>query len=176
MLEIANVVCKATMDRHLNLDLFASDTEGVVLLNRARNFKAAKIKFGSGTFMAFPSGVILCLGSKSVDDARIDVELLSTLLDANVVSFCLCNIVFNGALGSRVRLNTVFETNPATCSYEAELYPALYYKPDRNGSSLMALFSTGKFYITGVMDLPTAEQLLTDMKHMIKCSNAYCCS
>ena len=149
-MSIANCVVKARLSESIQLNELAKMLETDVKLSMG-GFNSASVKYGSGTrFLIFGSGSVMCHG-RALAIMRIDIDLLAAVLDLDVTEFTLVNMVCNGSMGHRVRLDLMSDL--PSCQWEPELFPGLYYQPLKHKGPTFILFQSGKFYATGLNQL-----------------------
>lgn len=99
-----------------------------------------------------------------MDGTRADLQRFAALLDTEVKSCEVVNYVCSGDVGACVDLSRMTRNNVQTCSWEPELFPAMYYRPKKSTGPTFALFSSGKYFITGVKNLSLLPRQIAHFK------------
>ena len=155
-LEIQNVVASTEIGQELDLQVLASDLDGVDydpeqfpgLVQRPDDPARA-------TALIFRSGKIVCTGATSIEDVHETVQATFNdlrALDIQVAEnpdITVQNIVSSGDFGEVLNLNAIaVGLGLETVEYEPEQFPGLIYwlaDPD----VVVLLFGSGKLVITG---------------------------
>ncbi|MEM2045774.1 MAG: TATA box-binding protein [Candidatus Bathyarchaeia archaeon] len=74
---VVNVVVSANLHRSINVEKLAADMK---LSYEPERFPGAIIKHEGKTILVFSSGRIVCVGSKTLDEARQTINLISSAL------------------------------------------------------------------------------------------------
>ena len=115
------------------------------------------------TFLIYSNGKTVIVGFKYID--KLDNllsefmcligEILckfqtSEILELKLKKVCIKNVVYSGNLGRKIDLKNFYNNIKLKCIYDPLIYPALYCFPDtENTRVFIALFRSGKFFITG---------------------------
>ena len=140
-------------------------------------FAALKHRFrrdgDAPTFLVFPTGKIVCVGTSSPEKARqACLHLLRHLahccgVDVEDATHTIRNIVSSTSLPHPVDLLTFSALLPLQTTYEPEVFPGLTYK---STDATYLLFSSGKVVITG---LTRETQLTKCIEHLQWLSQVY---
>ena len=115
------------------------------------------------TFLIYSNGKVVVVGFKYIDQLdNLLAEFMyligetlckfqtSEILELKLKKVCIKNIVYSGNFGEKIDLKNFYNNIRLKCIYEPLIYPALYCFPDaENTKVFIALFRSGKFFITG---------------------------
>ncbi|VDN11425.1 unnamed protein product [Dibothriocephalus latus] len=100
------------------------------------------------------SGKIWCTGASSLAKARQGARRIARRISkvgfpCRFSNYRIVNIMATCRLPFRVRLDQLVRERPKIMSYEPELAPGLNFKADKDSSTSLKLFSTGRIVIMG---------------------------
>ncbi len=129
MAEIQNVVISAKLNKKLELRKLAehwTDSK----FNPSR-FPGLRLKIDKVAFLLYSSGKLVCLGSKSTEQARTAIEELMHKLARSgfngyyLEDFSIANIVASGMLGYKIRLDWLHSAHIQNCFWDQESFPGV---------------------------------------------------
>ena len=123
-------------------------------------FSGARIRLFSpkSTLLVFSNGKVNIMGTKSIDDAMRAIGFLMGILcsmghkNVSLLKINRSNIVMSSSLPFRVDLIKFKSITAQSSSYEPELFTGLHYADPLLTPLKMTVFTTGKFFMTGVID------------------------
>jgi transcription initiation factor TFIID TATA-box-binding protein len=151
--EVCNIISSLNLNQSVDLNAFAKRYERISKY-RIGKFPGLSLRFESpkATILLFKNGKAVCTGTKTEKCARETfkkmIKMMKLVENDNLFNFKIHNFVASCNFGFNVDLYKVYNACKSQCSYEPEIFPALYYKC-KNPRVTVILFHTGKFIITG---------------------------
>jgi TATA-box binding protein (TBP) (component of TFIID and TFIIIB) len=123
-------------------------------------FSGARIRLFSpkSTLLVFSNGKVNIMGTTSIDDSMRAIGFIMGILSSmghknvSLLKINRSNIVMSAALPFRVDLIKFKTITAQLSSYEPELFTGLHFADPLLRPLKMTVFSTGKFFMTGVID------------------------
>jgi len=128
-------------------------------------FVCQRLRHPRATVLLFSSGKITCVGVNREEDACAALIKFGEMLrrrgwaGASVTTFAVRNIVLKANAGFPISLARLARDHEKHCTWEPELFPALFYKMDEPRAHF-SVFSNGKLVIKGVTTVASAERAL----------------
>lgn len=128
---------------------------------RKINAVVLKVYAPKATALIFPSGKIVCTGTKSKEESRLAADEIIERIQqgghsgARIIDFQIQNMVASADVKFHIKLGQLYDTFNNICSYEPELFPGLVFRMISPKVSLI-VFSSGKVNITGAK---TSEEI-----------------
>jgi TATA-box binding protein (TBP) (component of TFIID and TFIIIB) len=161
---IAFKIVNSTVTAHLSVKSIKLNSlakyKGVDVQYEKSKFSGARIRLFSpkSTLLVFSNGKVNIMGTTSLGDAMRSVAFLIDMLcslghkNVSLLKINRSNIVMSAALPFCVDLIKFKCITAPASSYEPELFTGLHFA-DRLLSPLkMTIFTTGKFFMTGIVD------------------------
>ena len=166
-LSIVNLVATAELDQSVNLEHLVN-VHGFLYDYEIYHCAYLKDRRTKGKVSIFSSGKMICIGAKSLEAAKHDLNYAAKrlaelgLISRTRIRAKLQNIVATADLGKSLDLESIASKLPHAI-YEPEQFPgAVYWAPELDGAAML-LFPTGKIVVAGIKrqeSLPVAEKLL----------------
>jgi len=150
-LAISNVVCTADLKQHVDIDSFNNFE---FLSSNLKLYRCGYVKDNKmvGRVTVFGSGKLISVGTKSPDNAILELKNASHILqNYQLIKKCkifpkIRNIVASGKVNKKIDLHNLARILPRSM-YEPEQFPGLIF---RIKDSVVALiFASGKTVIVG---------------------------
>lgn len=172
--KVVNVVCTAILSSsvdilnlpHLFPDEVIYDQE--IYGGRAAYFKSETMQ---GKVTVFPSGKIISVGTKSIEESIKELNIVANALKSGLTEPVVRNIVATASLDHVVDLEQISSIIEIACIYEPEQFPGAIIKMPL-GEETMAtilLFASGKLVCLGLKKL---EYIAEAIKKLIDLINA----
>jgi len=173
--KVENIVSSITLDRHIDLEKFASSVTGIENPSRFPGviFRVREPKLA---MLIFRTGKVICSGARSKKDIDAAVEKLIAKFKEGKIKIKskpiveIQNIVASASLGFQVNLDTL-ATECWNTEYEPEQFPGLVFRLDEP-KTVMLIFRSGKIIITGAKTPGDANKSAEKTREMIKSYNA----
>uniref|UniRef100_A0A0X3P4T8 TATA box-binding protein-like protein 1 n=1 Tax=Schistocephalus solidus TaxID=70667 RepID=A0A0X3P4T8_SCHSO len=152
-LTITNVVCMANMRCHLRLKDIARSSVNVEY-KALQNHVIMRLRKPYTVATIWSSGKIWCTGASSLTKARQGARRIARRIakvgfPCRFSNYRIVNIMATCRLPFRVRLDQLVRERPKIMSYEPELAPGLNFRAEKDSSTSLKLFSTGRIVIMG---------------------------
>lgn len=130
-----------------------------------KKFAAGTLRSGRATTLIFDRGSSVCVGTTSVNQARIAILRFTTfLLRAKYpVSFCnfkVENIVCRGVAGFMVDINAIHKAYPMETHYENGKFPGMVFRM-KQPAIVFIVFVSGYCIVTASRDMRDSETAWT---------------
>lgn len=168
--KVVNVVCTATLSRSIKIEslprLFPNEAvhDQEIYGGRVAYFKSEAMQ---GKVTIFPSGKVISVGTRSIEEAIKELNLVAKALKSGLTEPKIRNIVATADLGHEVDLETISLMREISSIYEPEQFPGAIIKipSGEDNMATILLFASGKLVCVGlknIKDIKEAiEQLLT---------------
>ncbi|BHF78135.1 TATA box-binding protein-like protein 1 [Sparganum proliferum] len=165
-LTITNVVCMANMRCHLRLKEIARSSVNVEY-KALQNHVIMRLRKPYTVATIWSSGKIWCTGASSLAKARQGARRIARRIakvgfPCRFSNYRIVNIMATCRLPFRVRLDQLVRERPKVMSYEPELAPGLNFRAEKDSSTSLKLFSTGRIVIMG-SSLGSISTLVEDL-------------
>ena len=169
-MQVVNMTVIFSLDNRLDL----SKVEEAIpdSIYNPHTFSAVKVRELQTNYSAliFNSGKVVITGVTSEEKASIAAhhlyEGLSSVFQLNFGNLEVKNMVGSFVLSHQVNLISFYNCFKGRCSYEVELFPALFYKPkDIRGT--VTIFRTGRINITGVRSYTELDLIEFHIKQIL---------
>lgn len=173
--KVENIVSSITLDRHINLEKFASSVDGIENPQRFPGviYRIDKPKLA---MLIFRTGKIICSGARSKGEIKKAVEkLLKKFKQARITikekpKVEIQNIVASASLDFRVNLD-VLAIECENTEYEPEQFPGLIFRLDEP-KTVMLIFKSGRMIITGAKTPKQANLAAERTRDIVRSVNA----
>ena len=134
-IDIHNIFCSFKVKCQLNLEDISERGYNVDFSKKNQNYIIMKLKQHSATAKIWPSGKILCMGSKSEEDAKVACRKIARLLQKLNYNVRFANFTIHNCQGSvllpfHIRIVN-FSQAHQEASYEPELHSGVIYKVEK---------------------------------------------
>jgi transcription initiation factor TFIID TATA-box-binding protein len=153
-LSIVNLVATAELKQSVDLSKLVF-VEGFLYDTAIYRCAYLKDNRTRGKVSIFSTGKMICVGAKSFDDAKHDLNYANKklvelgLVSQRRINVKLRNIVATGDIGHAVDIER-FSTKLPNIIYEPEQFPgAIYYAKELEGASIL-IFANGKVVFAGL--------------------------
>ncbi len=171
MAKIQNVVISAKLNKKLELKKMAE--QWIDSKFNASRFPGLRLKIDKVAFLLFSSGKLICLGSKSTEQARATIEeLLHKLASFGysgyyLTDFSIANIVASGNQGYKIRLDQLHSAHIQNCLWDQESFPGLRYRFEEFHITITC-FANGQYYLTGVKRIEDIKSICCIFENIAK--------
>lgn len=172
LFRVVNVVSTATLDRPVDIaslpQLFPSEAvhDEEIYGGRVAYFKSEAMQ---GKVMIFPSGKMISVGTRSIEEAIRELNLVAKALKAGMTEPKIRNIVVTADLGYGVDLESISLIGEIGAVYEPEQFPGAIIKiplrEDKVASIL--LFASGKLVCLGLKNLEDIKKAIEQLIALI---------
>ncbi|XP_039644737.1 TATA-box-binding protein-like isoform X2 [Perca fluviatilis] len=147
--QIQNIICTVNLGCQLDLDLIARKAWNVEYNPKVYKALTMRLRKPRTTAMIYKSGNLVCLGAKSVAQARLAARRFSRIVQKLGFPVRFLNFKIQNMMASCDTFTVSLEQLALQehCSYEAELFPGLFYTGIPNVS--IVIFATGKLSLVG---------------------------
>ena len=172
--EIINTVASMTLGHPIDLKAVSNLEPSNIYFKSESNgfgFKRIVWRFKKATVAIFKSGQILCLGAKSVKQAK---SIMRKVFDAlkfhgfiinTSFNFKVLNIIAKVDFGKSINLEDL-AVKLEKCIYEPEMFSGLIYK-DESTKAAFIIFSNGKTIIAGLKSEEQAAQAAKTIENLL---------
>ncbi len=173
--KVENIVSSITIDRHIDLEKFASSVKGIENPSRFPGV-IYRVKEPKLAMLIFRTGKVICSGARSRKDIEAAVDKLIKKLKEGRIRVKskpiveIQNIVASATLGFKVNLDAL-AIECYNTEYEPEQFPGLVFRLDEP-KTVMLIFRSGKIIITGAKTPGDANLAAERTRDMIKSYNA----
>ena len=170
LFRVVNVVSTATLDSSVDIEslpqLFPNEAvhDQEIYGGRAAYFKSEAMQ---GKVTIFPSGRLISVGTRSIEEAIRELNLVAKALESRLTEPKIRNIVAIADIGHGMDLESISLLSEINAIYEPEQFPGIIIKIPlgEDNTATMLLFASGKLVCVGlknIKDIKEAiEQLLT---------------
>ncbi|XP_028424456.1 TATA-box-binding protein-like isoform X2 [Perca flavescens] len=153
--QIQNIICTVNLGCQLDLDLIARKAWNVEYNPEVYKALTMRLRQPRTTAVIYKSGTLVCLGAKSVVQARLAARRFSRIVQKLGFPVRFLNFKIQNTMAScntfavsleQLALQQHCRSLP-TLSYEAELFPGLFYTGIPNVS--IVIFANGKMSLVG---------------------------
>ena len=170
---VVNVVATAALDRTMDIEslpeLFPHEAvhDEEIYGGRVAYFKSEVMQ---GKVTIFPSGKMISVGTRSIEEARREMNLVAEALKAGLnTEPRVRNIVATADLGHNVDLERISSIREIGAVYEPEQFPSAIIKmplaEDKTASIL--LFASGKLVCVGLKNLEDIQAAIEQLLALI---------
>lgn len=154
-----NIVATADLGTTINALTLVNRIAGASF--NPRCFAAVKLRMHGSTHLIFSSGLMVCTGSKSTDNARVAcIDTAQLLLRAGIhaqfLNFKVRNVASTSNAGFEVDLAAIANAYPLNSHYVADGFPGLMFRLAQS-RVVLTVFKTGCCNLTGV---PTRREAI----------------
>jgi len=170
--KVVNIVSTATLSRHVNIEslpqLFPHESvhDKEIYRGRVAYFKSKAMQ---GKVTIFPSGKLISLGTKSIEESIKDLDILAKALKASITKPEIRNIVATADLGRRIDLENIHLLREIGGIYEPEQFPGAIIKiplGEENIATIL-LFASGKLVCVGLKNLENIKEAIEQLVALI---------
>ena len=167
---VVNVVCTATLARPVEIEslpqLFPNEAvhDEEIYGGRVAYFKSEAMQ---GKVTIFPSGKIISVGTRSIEESIRELNLVANALDSELTEPKIRNIVATADLGHGMDLENISLLSEIGAIYEPEQFPGAIIKislGEENMATIL-LFASGKLVCVGLKNL---EDIKEAIEHLLK--------
>lgn len=169
---VVNVVATAALDRTIDIEalpqLFPHEAvhNNEIYGGRVAYFKSEPMH---GKVTIFPSGKMISVGTRSIEEAIRELNLVARALKAKLTKPRIRNIVATADLGHRVDLERVSSIRKIGVVYEPEQFPGAIIKiplEEKKMASIL-LFASGKLVCVGMKNLEDVKEAIKQLQTLI---------
>jgi len=162
---IVNIVCTATLSHPVKIEylpqLFPNEAiyDKEIYGGRVAYFKSESMQ---GKATIFPSGKIISVGTRSIEEAIRELNLVARALKASLTEPKIRNIVATADLGHIIDLEQISLIREIASVYEPEQFPGAIIKiPLREENiATILLFASGKLVCVGLKKLEDIKEAI----------------
>lgn len=170
--KVVNVVCTATLSRPVDIislpKLFPHEAlhNQEVYGGRVAYFKSEAMQ---GKVTIFPSGKIISVGTRSIEEAVKELNLVAYALKMGLTDLNIRNIVATADFGHRVDLETISLKSELIIIYEPEQFPGAIIKIPlgENIIATILLFASGKLVCVGLKNIKDIKEAIEQLSALI---------
>lgn len=169
---IVNLVCTAKLSHSIKIDylpkLFPNDVvyDKKIYGGRVAYFKSEPMQ---GKVIVFSSGKVISVGTRSIDEAVKELNLVAKALNASLTEPEIRNIVATADLGHVVDLEKISLIREIASIYEPEQFPGAIIKiPLREENiATILLFASGKLVCVGLRKIEDIKEAIEKLVSLI---------
>lgn len=173
--KVVNVVCTGDLSRSIDLksllQLFPSEIvhNEEIYGGRVAYFKSEAMQ---GKVTIFPSGKIISVGTRSIEEAVKELNLVANALKMDLTDLNIRNIVATADLGHGIDLEAISLTMELVIIYEPEQFPGAIIKIPlgEDNMATMLLFASGKLICVGLKNIKDVKEAI---EHLLTLINFY---
>ena len=171
-INVQNTVISADLDRELDLDRISSVLKGVEYEPEQFPGLVYRLKEPKVAMLVFITGKVNCTGAKSVEEARVAIQVLIKELCGIGIelpkepAIKVQNTVSTANVGKKLDLNEVSVWWPEETEYEPEQFPGLVYRM-KDPKVVLLLFHSGNIVCTGAKVPEDARRALDKITGML---------
>jgi len=171
-IKVVNIVSTATLSRRVIIEslpqLFPHEAlhDEEVYGGRVAYFKSETMH---GKVTIFPSGKLISLGTRSIEESIRDLNLVAKALKSGLTDPKIRNIVATADLGHFVDLEQISLIREMASIYEPEQFPGAIIKiPLREENiATILLFASGKLVCVGLKNLVDIKKSIEKLVNLI---------
>ena len=169
---IVNVICTAKLDRSIDIEslpqLFPNEAvhDEEIYGGRVAYFKSEAMR---GKVSIFPSGKLISVGTRSIDEAKRELNLVAKALKSGLTEPKIRNIVATADLDHVVDLEQISLIREIASIYEPEQFPGAIIKiplGEENMATIL-LFASGKLVCVGLRKLEDIKEAIEKLVSQI---------
>lgn len=175
-MNIQNVVASTSLRKKLKLEELLQQLENSEYQPDTFPGLVYRIKDPSATFLIFQTGNVICVGSRSVQQAKKAVGKLISILKDNKISIpknpkiTIENVVVSDSLGTKINIDEIVFILENS-EYSPDTFPGVIYRIDKPKASFL-LFSSGKIICAGTRTIQQAKKAVEVLKKKLKKAGA----
>ena len=170
---VQNTVISANLDLKLDLDMLANKLKGAEYEPEQFPGLVYRLTEPKVAMLIFSTGKVNCTGAKSVEDAKLAIQILIQDLQELGVRLSkepvikVQNLVSTANIGKKLDLNEIATGWPEETEYEPEQFPGLVYRM-KDPKVVLLLFHSGNIVCTGAKVTEDAERALDKITRELK--------
>lgn len=170
---VQNTVISADLDLKLDLDMLANKLKGAEYEPEQFPGLVYRLTEPKVAMLIFSTGKVNCTGAKSVEDAKLAIQILIQDLQELGVRLSkepvikVQNLVSTANIGKKLDLNEIATGWPEETEYEPEQFPGLVYRM-KDPKVVLLLFHSGNIVCTGAKATEDAERALDKITNELK--------
>jgi len=170
--DIVNIVCTAKLSHSIKIDCLPKIFPNEIIYDkkiyggRVAYFKS---EFMQGKVTIFPSGKVISVGTKSIEEAIKELNLVAKALKSGLTEPEIRNIVATSDLGHMVDLEQISLIREISSIYEPEQFPGAIIKiplSEENMATIL-LFASGKLVCLGLKKLEDIKEAIVKLISLI---------
>ncbi|XP_026207609.1 TATA-box-binding protein-like [Anabas testudineus] len=169
--QIQNVVSSVRLCCRLDLNLIASKVWNVEY--NPKNYKALtmRIRKPRTTAVIYESGYVICTGAKSEEQSRVAIRRFARMVQKLGFPVSLFNLKILNLVASchtfPVSLERLTMAHRQHCSYEPELFPALFYTV--KAGTTLTIWASGKISYSGAKSQAEVYKVFDTIYPVLSC-------
>jgi len=172
LFRVVNVVSTAKLDRPVDIEslsqLFPNETvyDEEIYGGRVAYFKSKSMQ---GKVSIFPSGKIISVGTRSIEETIKELNLVAKALKSGLTEPKIRNIVATADLGNGVDLEQISSISEIAVVYEPEQFPGAIIKMPlgEDNMATILLFASGKLVCVGLKNLEEIKEAIKQLLEII---------
>lgn len=161
--EVVNVVATADLGHFIDLEKLANDFfmeiihDPEIYGGRVAYFKSKEME---GKVSIFSSGKMISIGTRSINKAKKELELVAKILQGNLkIKPSIHNIVATANFGFEIDLEKLVSSDKFNSIYEPEQFPAVILRMQLdNKKASFLIFASGNIVCTGLSKMSRLEE------------------
>lgn len=159
-MKIVNIMATGKASERIDLEKFARQSVNVQYA--PRRFQPVVVRSRHpvrATFLLYSSGSIICTGATSKSDAfkairRLERKIQHVFPHITVTDLTLQSMTVSTKLSYKLNLEHIrAQVGARKCSFEAEIFPGLFFYPATKPNMKAVLFRSGKINILGARNM-----------------------
>ena len=173
LFRVVNVVSTATLDSSVDIEslpqFFPNEAvhDEEIYGGRVAYFKSEAMQ---GKVTIFPSGKLISVGTKSIEESIRDLNLVAKALKSGLTEPKIRNIVATSDIGHGMDLESISLMREIEAIYEPEQFPGMIIKIPlgEDNMATILLFASGKLVCVGLKNLENIKEAIEQLIKLIR--------